>query len=65
MKQDGANIVIEDSTITGAVRFAVRYEDGGTLTLRRITSTGSAIGGFYSSVGKAPPGVTFEASDLR
>ena len=59
------NIVIEDSTITGATRFAVRYEDGGTLTLRRITSTGSAMGGFYSSLGTNPPGVTFEASDLR
>ncbi len=59
------NILFEDATITGALRFAVRYEDGGTVTLRRVVSTGSAMGGFYSSLGKTPPGVTFEASDLR
>ena len=61
------NIVVEDSTITNATRYAVRYEVGGTgIVLRRVVSTGSGNGtGFYSSLGKTPPGVTFEASNLR
>lgn len=55
-----SNIVIEDSTITNATSIAVRYEDGGTVTLRRVTSTGSGSAGFYSSLGSNPPGVTFD-----
>jgi hypothetical protein len=59
-----SDIVIEDSTITGA-GIAVRYEQGGTVTLRRVTSSGSISAGFYSSLGKTPPGVTFIDCDLR
>jgi hypothetical protein len=59
------NIVIEDSTITNARSCAVRFEQGGTLTLRRITSTGSGEYGFYSSLGAAPAGVTFISNSLR
>lgn len=59
------NIVIEDSTITNATSLAVRYERGGTVTLRRVTSTGSGEAGFYSSLGANPPGVTFIDSVLH
>jgi hypothetical protein len=59
------NIVIEDSTITNATRYAVRYELGGMVTLRRVASTGSGEAGFYSSLGANPPGVTLSDSVLR
>jgi hypothetical protein len=59
------NVVIEDSTITGATKFAVSYERGTAITFRRVTSTGSGQAGFYSSLGSNPPGVTFEGSSLR
>ena len=59
------NIVIEDSTVSGARESAVRYELGGTVTLRRVTSTGSGQSGFYSSLGTTPPGVTFVAASLH
>jgi len=55
------NLLIEDATITGATQRAVRYE-GGQVTLRRVVSTGS--GGFYSSKGATPPGVTFDTCSL-
>jgi hypothetical protein len=60
-----AEVVVEDSTITGAKGTAVRFEQPGKLTLRRVTSTGSATGGFYSSLGANPPGVTFDNVSLR
>lgn len=59
------NIVIEDSTVSGARESAVRYELGGTVTLRRVTSTDSGRAGFYSSLGTTPPGVTFIDVSLR
>jgi hypothetical protein len=59
------NIVIEDSTITNAARFAIRYEQGSTITLRRVTSTGSGKAGFYSSLGANPPGVTFVDTSMH
>jgi hypothetical protein len=59
------NIVIEDSDVTGAVDYAVRYEKGGTLTLRRVSSSGSGAAGFYSTLGSNPPDVTFIDSSLR
>jgi len=59
-----AEVVVEDSTISGA-RIAVRFEEPGKLTLRRVTSTGSTEGGFYSSLGANPPGVTFDSVSLR
>ena len=58
------DIVIEDSTISGAKQFAVRYELGHSITLRRVSSTGSGRSGFYSSLGANPPGVTLEGVDL-
>ena len=59
------DIVIEDSTITGAESYAVRYEMGDTVMLRRVTSTGSGESGFYSSRGPRPPGVTFDNVSLH
>jgi len=61
----GGDLTIEDSTITNALRFAVRYEETGRLTLRRVVSTDSGVQGFYSSLGANPPGVIFEECDLR
>ncbi len=60
-----SNILIEDTTITGATNFAVRYEKGSPVTLRRVTSTGSGVQGFYSSLGPNPPGVTFIDTNLK
>jgi hypothetical protein len=59
------DIVIEDTTITGAKDTAVRYEYGSGITLRRVTSTGSGQYGFYSSLGANPPGVTLISSSLH
>ena len=60
------DIVVEDSAITGASRYAVRYEEPGSgIVVRRVTSTGSVLAGFYSSRGSNPPGVTFVDSSLR
>ncbi len=58
------NLLIEDSTITGA-SIAVRYEYGNGITLRRVTSTGSKQLGFYSSLGSSPPQVTFIDTNLK
>ena len=59
------NLLIEDTTITGAGETAIRYEFGSGIVLRRVTSTGSGRYGFYSSKGPNPAGVTFENCSLR
>jgi hypothetical protein len=59
-----AEVVVEDSTISGA-RIAVHFANPGKLTLRRVTSTGSTYLGFYSILGANPPGVTFDNVSLR
>ena len=59
------DITIEDSTISDAELSALRYEKGGSLTVRRTTSTGSGVAGFYSTLGAAPPEVAFIDSALR
>jgi hypothetical protein len=53
--------------ITGALRYAIRYEsDGGTgIVLSNVTSTGSGSQGFYSSQGSKPAGVTFSNDSLH
>ena len=51
------DIVIEDTTFTGAKQFAIRYEEAAAarrVTLRRVTSTGSGQQGFFSYSGSAP-----------
>ena len=58
-------LVIEDTTITGAGETAIRYEAGSNVVFRRVTSTGSVQGGFYSSLGANPPGVTFDSCSLK
>ena len=63
-----AEVVVEDSTITGATSVAVRYESPGAtgIVLANITSTSSGSGrGFYSSLGAAPAGVTFIDNSFR
>ena len=59
------NLLIEDTTISGAGEYAIRYEYGSAITLRRVTSTGSGRGGFYSSLGANPPQVTFIDTNLK
>jgi len=59
------DVLVEDTTITSAKRFAVRYEQGKTITLRRVTSTGSGEQGFFSYAGSNPPAVTFTESSLQ
>ena len=59
------DLLVEDTTISGAKRIAVRYEQGSPITLRRVTSSGSGDWGFYSSKGSNPPGVSFIDSVLR
>ena len=55
------NWTVDTADISGALAYAVRYESiGGTgITFANITSTGSGIKGFYSTLGLTPPGVTF------
>ena len=60
------NITFDTVDITNALAYAVRYEDPATgIVFSNITSTGSGYKGFYSSLGTAPPGVTFVNDDLR
>ncbi len=59
------DITIDTADISGALRFAIRYEQGAAITLANITSTGSGSAGFYSSLGSTPAGVTFVNVDLR
>lgn len=57
---------IQNSTITGATNYAIRYEGpaDGPILLRGVLSTGSRNRGFYSSLGSNPPGVTFDNCSL-
>jgi hypothetical protein len=55
----------DGGTITDAGGQAVRFESKGAsnIAFRNITSTNS--GGFYSSMGSNPPGVSFTNTSLR
>ena len=60
------NVLIEDSTITGATRFALRYQLADTnIVLRRVTSTGSGSQGLYTPPGANLTGLILENCDLR
>jgi hypothetical protein len=61
------DITFADITITGALRYAVRYETLGAtgILMVNITSTGSGEQGFFSSEGADPPGLTLQDDDLR
>jgi hypothetical protein len=55
--------LFEDINVVGANEYGVRHAIGGTgLTLRRVTTTGSGVSGFYSGVGTYPnvPGMAFD-----
>ncbi len=60
------DVTFEDVRITGASRFAIRFEDRDDtdIVFRRVQSSRSGVDGFYSSLGSAPDGVTFEDSTL-
>lgn len=54
--------LFEDITVNGANEYGVRHNSGGTVTFRRVTTTGSGSRGFYSSLGTYPnvSGLTFD-----
>jgi hypothetical protein len=59
-------ITFDTVDVSGALRYAVRYEQGTGITLTDITSTGSGSGqGFYSSQGATPAGVTFSGDSFH
>jgi hypothetical protein len=55
------NILISEVTVKNALRSAIRYETTGStgIVIQNFSSTGSSQGGFSSSEGSAPAGVTF------
>jgi hypothetical protein len=61
------NWLIDGATITGAKERAIRFESIGAtnIVFKDIVSTGSALGGFYSSLGSNPPGVSFLNDSLH
>ena len=61
------NWLIEGATISGSRERAVRFESIGAtnIVLKDMVSTGSGLGGFYSSLGSNPPGVTFINDNLH
>ena len=59
------DITIDTADISGALRFAIRYEGGKAITLANVTSTGSGSAGFSSSLGSTPAGVTFVNDSLK
>jgi hypothetical protein len=59
-------ITFDTVDVRGALRYAVRYEQGTGITLTNITSTGSGSGqGFYSSQGMTPAAVTFSGDSFN
>jgi hypothetical protein len=61
------DVTFTDVVITGASRYAVRYETIGAtgIVLANITSSRSGKQGFFSSEGSAPPGLTLTNVDLQ
>ena len=53
------NVTVDGARISGALRHAVRFEEGSGIHLAHIHSTGSGEQGFYSTHGRRPAGVTF------
>ena len=59
------HITVSYARITGALRYAVRFEGGKGIVLSHITSIRSGTAGFHSSMGLKPAGVTFSKNSLR
>jgi hypothetical protein len=61
------NIRFDGADITNALSHAVRHEAKGAsgIMYANITSTGSGVRGFYSSMGSKPSGVTFSSNSFR
>ena len=59
--------LIDGGSIANAGANAVRYEviGGARNVIENVTSTGSGQGGFYSSLGPQPPGLTLVGDDLQ
>jgi hypothetical protein len=56
------NVVFDGADIRDARAYGVRFESRGAsgIEFRNITTANSGYGGFFSSMGSDPPGVTFE-----
>jgi hypothetical protein len=61
------NWTFDTADITNALEYAVRYESAGGSGIKfaNVTSTGSGVKGFYSSLGLSPPGVTLINNSFR
>ena len=63
------NITFDGATIRDARKFAIRYEFDGEafagIHFQGISSAGSGEGGFFSSKGPQPPGVSFSNNQLQ
>jgi hypothetical protein len=64
------NVTLDGASISGAKAYAIRYETIGStlpsnIVVRNVTSTSSGYRGFYSSLGAAPPGITFAGDSLH
>jgi hypothetical protein len=58
------NIVIDGVSVSGALRFGVRYEAEGAsgMVIRNVRTAGSGSRGWYSSMGAHPSGVTMSGN---
>jgi hypothetical protein len=61
------NIVFDGANISGAKAYGVTFESPGAsgIVFKNITSVNSGYGGFHSSMGSSPPGVTFSNDSLH
>ena len=63
------NITLDGARITNARKFAIRYEADGDpfvgIVIKDVISSGSADGGFFSTGGQSPPGLTIINSSLN
>jgi hypothetical protein len=59
--------LIDGATISGARRYAFRFESVAATNVKvnAVTSTGSGLGGFYSSMGAHPAGLSITNSSLH
>ena len=61
------NIVFDGAHIRGARAYGVRFESSGAsgIVFKNITTVNSGYKGFYSSMGRNPPGVTLKNNSFR
>jgi hypothetical protein len=61
------SIVFDGVSVSGALRFGVRYEAAGAsgIVFRNVTTVNSGSRGWYSSMGSNPPGVTLSGNSFH